>query len=179
VARVGRGDDDEALDPGVARSRDHPVDEPAPEQRVQVLRRRAAHARAEAAGHHDCCELVRHVGQEKMAGAPGFEPGITGPKPVALPLGHAPGRRQFYRRSRKRKINPPTANATRARISAHFTIQASRTSTSASSCDAAKIHSSWRTSEWRLWRPLVQASVPMIASTITVHFVTSCESATI
>src|SRR5487761_993952 len=28
--------------------------------------------------------------QLKMAGAPGFEPGITGPKPVALPLGHAP-----------------------------------------------------------------------------------------
>ena len=27
-----------------------------------------------------------------MAGAPGFEPGITGPKPVALPLGHAPSR---------------------------------------------------------------------------------------
>jgi hypothetical protein len=26
----------------------------------------------------------------KVAGAPGFEPGITGPKPVALPLGHAP-----------------------------------------------------------------------------------------
>ena len=26
------------------------------------------------------------------AGAPGFEPGITGPKPVALPLGHAPER---------------------------------------------------------------------------------------
>src|SRR5215218_1377826 len=25
-----------------------------------------------------------------MAGAPGFEPGITGPKPVALPLGYAP-----------------------------------------------------------------------------------------
>jgi hypothetical protein len=25
-----------------------------------------------------------------VAGAPGFEPGITGPKPVALPLGHAP-----------------------------------------------------------------------------------------
>src|SRR5438552_1531521 len=25
-----------------------------------------------------------------LAGAPGFEPGITGPKPVALPLGHAP-----------------------------------------------------------------------------------------
>src|SRR3990170_4462775 len=27
---------------------------------------------------------------ELLAGAPGFEPGITGPKPVALPLGHAP-----------------------------------------------------------------------------------------
>src|SRR5262245_14664636 len=27
---------------------------------------------------------------EDLAGAPGFEPGITGPKPVALPLGHAP-----------------------------------------------------------------------------------------
>ena len=27
-----------------------------------------------------------------MAGAPGFEPGITGPKPAALPLGYAPTR---------------------------------------------------------------------------------------
>ena len=26
-----------------------------------------------------------------MAGAPGFEPGIAGPKPAALPLGYAPG----------------------------------------------------------------------------------------
>ena len=25
-----------------------------------------------------------------LAGAPGFEPGITGSKPVALPLGYAP-----------------------------------------------------------------------------------------
>ena len=25
-----------------------------------------------------------------VVGAPGFEPGVTGPKPVALPLGHAP-----------------------------------------------------------------------------------------
>ena len=28
----------------------------------------------------------------KMAGAEGFEPPITGPKPVALPLGHAPNK---------------------------------------------------------------------------------------
>jgi hypothetical protein len=27
-----------------------------------------------------------------VAGAPGFEPGITGPKPIALPLGYAPTR---------------------------------------------------------------------------------------
>src|SRR2546427_136373 len=26
----------------------------------------------------------------EMAGAPGFEPGIAGPKPAALPLGYAP-----------------------------------------------------------------------------------------
>ena len=33
----------------------------------------------------------------KMAGAEGFEPPITGPKPVALPLGHAPTRKsQFF-----------------------------------------------------------------------------------
>ena len=29
-----------------------------------------------------------------LAGAPGFEPGITGPKPVALPLGYAPVNRE-------------------------------------------------------------------------------------
>ena len=28
--------------------------------------------------------------ENQVAGAPGFEPGITGPKPDALPLGHAP-----------------------------------------------------------------------------------------
>ena len=32
---------------------------------------------------------------KRLAGAPGFEPGITGPKPDALPLGYAPlGERQ-------------------------------------------------------------------------------------
>ncbi len=30
------------------------------------------------------------INERKGLGAPGFEPGITGPKPVALPLGHAP-----------------------------------------------------------------------------------------
>jgi hypothetical protein len=31
---------------------------------------------------------------DTLAGAPGFEPGITGPKPVALPLGYAPVNRE-------------------------------------------------------------------------------------
>src|SRR5690606_4986790 len=39
-----------------------------------------------------------------VAGAPGFEPGITEPKSVALPLGHAPSRAGL--RSRR---NYPTA----------------------------------------------------------------------
>ena len=34
----------------------------------------------------------RHRFCIELAGAPGFEPGITGPKPNALPLGHAPRR---------------------------------------------------------------------------------------
>ena|GEM_PF-4056974 len=29
-----------------------------------------------------------------MAGAPGFEPGMSGPKPLALPLGYAPADKQ-------------------------------------------------------------------------------------
>ena len=33
---------------------------------------------------------ARTNANKRVAGAPGFEPGITGPKPVALPLGHAP-----------------------------------------------------------------------------------------
>ena len=58
---VRRGDNDDARDPGVARGLDDPVDHPPPKQRVQVLRHRTSHAGAEATGHHDCCELVRHV----------------------------------------------------------------------------------------------------------------------
>ena len=90
---------------------DDPVDEPPPEQRVQVLRRRGLHPRAETRGHHDSSE-VRHE-----AGAPGFEPGITGPKPAALPLGYAPssgryctvgGRRRLWR-SRTARPAPQAA----------------------------------------------------------------------
>src|SRR5215216_1074014 len=36
---------------------DHPVDEPSAEQRMEVLRRRRLHPRAEARGHHDGGEV--------------------------------------------------------------------------------------------------------------------------
>ena len=34
--------------------------------------------------------IIMHTIQKKLAGAEGFEPPIIGPKPIALPLGHAP-----------------------------------------------------------------------------------------
>ncbi len=55
-----------------------------------------------------------------VAGAPGFEPGITGPKPVALPLGHAPTdcgllqrRDVLYRLGRLPATIPETDRTTR------------------------------------------------------------------
>ena len=83
-----RGDDHERVGSRLERGLDHPVDDAAAEQRVEVLRQRRAHAGAEPAGHHHRCELRRS--RFAMAGAPGFEPGIAGPKPAALPLGYAP-----------------------------------------------------------------------------------------
>ena len=54
-----------------------------------MLRPVGAHPRAEARRHHDRCEGPGHEGMV-MAGAGGFEPPVTGPKPAALPLGYAP-----------------------------------------------------------------------------------------
>ena len=91
ISRLGRRDDDQRLGAEWPGRLDDPVDHPPPEDRVQMLGRRRAHACPTASGHDDGCELERDsdtVGT--LAGAPGFEPGITGPKPVALPLGHAP-----------------------------------------------------------------------------------------
>ena len=56
---------------------------------MQVLRHVGAHARAEARRPSRSLRASVVVHRHE-AGAPGFEPGITGPKPVALPLGHAP-----------------------------------------------------------------------------------------
>ena len=92
VLRDGRGDDDERRRARLAPALDHPVDHAPAQDRVEVLGHRALHAGAEASGHHDCCKRrLCHVGSlSLMAGAPGFEPGIAGPKPAALPLGYAP-----------------------------------------------------------------------------------------
>ena len=48
------------------------------------------HSRVFARGGQLPKQLIRLYFLSLLAGAPGFEPGITGPKPVALPLGHAP-----------------------------------------------------------------------------------------
>src|SRR4029077_16798448 len=48
------------------------------------------HSRVFARGGRLPKQLIRLYFLSLWAGAPGFEPGITGPKPVALPLGHAP-----------------------------------------------------------------------------------------
>jgi hypothetical protein len=48
--------------------------------------------------------------ERSMAGAEGFEPPITGPKPVALPLGHAPKKLStfiFYYSSSDTGCAPP------------------------------------------------------------------------
>src|SRR5512147_1853175 len=47
---------------------------------------------------------ARRDSKSEVAGAPGFEPGITGSKPVALPLGHAPAGRIRKAGSRTPKL---------------------------------------------------------------------------
>ena len=91
-----------------------------------------------------------------MAGAPGFEPGIAGPKPAALPLGYAPLRREYRRgpgprrapracRARRRAERAlrsrrarPTPNAS------HLTCCRAIGTRTARACDAAKIQEMWR-----------------------------------
>src|SRR4051794_19086893 len=63
-------------------------------------------------------------------------------------------------------------------ITAHLTIQARITPITARSWEAAKIQSTWRTSWDLLSRPPNQASTATTASTMTVHFVTSCRKRT-
>src|SRR6266576_6124832 len=54
----GREDDDERIRAERPHGFDDPVDEPAPEQRVQVLRRRGLHPRAEPGRHDDGCQFA-------------------------------------------------------------------------------------------------------------------------
>ena len=110
----------------------------------------------------------------EVAGAPGFEPGITGPKPVALPLGHAPSRRvEVYRRSVKTKNERDERDrCTTNTIAVQTTIerQDRRTST-ARSCDAAKIQETWRNVSERVFAPAepVDAEPTTATTAMTVH----------
>src|SRR3954469_9340731 len=103
--RVGGNDHDEWIGIDAADGFDHPVDEPSPEQGVKVLRRCGLHPRAEPRGHHDSSEVTHE------AGAPGFEPGITGPKPAALPTWLRPTARSvaIHRGRRSRPLRRDAA----------------------------------------------------------------------
>src|SRR5580765_6875105 len=58
--RLGRENDDERIRTERPHRRHDPVDEPPPEQRMEVLWRRGLHPRAEAGRHHDGCEVGCH-----------------------------------------------------------------------------------------------------------------------
>ena len=117
-----------------------------------------------------------------MAGAPGFEPGITGPKPVALPLGHAPAQGKGSlpahrlvahasagRAAAPRGTAPP---ARRRRRAATTNNAAASTGTSTTiSCDTAAVHVTTRTSALSCSRP--QATYPATAPTAATRRATS------
>ena len=63
AARLRRGNDDDRVGADITGRMEHPVDHPAAEQRVQVLRYGRAHPGSEAGGHDDGCDrAVAHVG---------------------------------------------------------------------------------------------------------------------
>ena len=63
AARLRRGDDDDRVGADLRGRAEHPVDHPAAEHRVQVLRYGRPHPGSEAGGHDDGCDRdVAHVG---------------------------------------------------------------------------------------------------------------------
>ena len=128
---VGRGDDDDPLDACVLRGRDHPVDHPPAEQRVQVLRRRALHARAEAAGHHDCCEIVCHVSEEWL-GRQDSNLGSRDQNPLPYHLATPHQGSKSYRRSMKKKKRATSAKMQTKTIASRSTMNARMAATTAS-----------------------------------------------
>ena len=68
VGGVGRDDDDERVRLERPGGLDDPVDHPAAEDRMQMLRRRRAHARPPASGHDDGCELGAGFGHGRHVG---------------------------------------------------------------------------------------------------------------
>ena len=59
-----RDDDDERVGAELVSGVERPVEHAPAEQRVQVLRRRGAHARTEAGGHDDGCEWTAHAADD-------------------------------------------------------------------------------------------------------------------
>ena len=108
------------------------------------------------------------LSQRGLAGAPGFEPGITGPKPVALPLGHAPEQgtgslpparsrqpTRGQRRSSRSATSASTASSTTT-TAASTTSAPARTGTSTTrSCETAAVQVTTRTSALSCSRPQV------------------------
>ena len=58
AGRLRRKHDDEGIRLEWTDRLDDPVDEPPPQQRVQMLRERGLHARAESGRHHDGCKVA-------------------------------------------------------------------------------------------------------------------------
>ena len=94
LARRRRCDDDDPLAPAPRAASSDPVDHPPPQQRVEVLRRRALHARADPSGHHNCCELVRHV-SEKWLGRQDSNLGSRDQNPLPYRLATPQGEPHF------------------------------------------------------------------------------------
>ena len=84
-------------------------------------------------------------------GAPGFEPGITGPKPVALPLGHAPRFGEVILTAvaagARRAPRPRSARARRRRT--RSATSASTGTSTTTTCETATIQETSRTSSRR------------------------------
>ena len=159
---------------------EHPVDHATAEDRMEMLRNGGAHAGAEPSGHDDSCD-GRVVGHRdiravrfRMAGAPGFEPGIAGPKPAALPLGYAPQCGEYkpglLAFSEEEERAPRSRRPRSAPIATAFRIPSAIGTQSTSSCEAAKIQLSCRIRSERLLRPTNhQSPTPIAARPTAAH----------
>ena len=90
VCRIGRDDDDQR----VRLERPGSLDDPIHHRRPRIGCRCLGMAERMRVPRPPAMTTAASLGRDSdtvgtLAGAPGFEPGVTGPNPVALPLGHA------------------------------------------------------------------------------------------